>query len=187
MDEKILAMLGDRDAQERFTAEEVIRQYPYKNGAWARNPRLYYLWRTMIHRCENPRRESYERYGGRGISVCSEWHEANKFMDWAEREGYAPGLQLDRINNNGDYCPENCRWVTAKENARNTRRNRFLTISGERKTVAEWCEIYDVSPYTVYWWIKEKGEGHAAEMIQKRNARSHVLSADELERLEEME
>ncbi len=61
----------------------------------------------------------------------------------------------DRIDNDGDYSPENCRWVTAKDNSRNKRTNRLLAINGKTKTVSEWCEVYDVSPYTVYWWIRE--------------------------------
>lgn len=181
------ALLGDKKAQEELTEKGELHHYPYKNGSWVRNPRLYSLWGSMVHRCENKKRDSYQRYGGRGITVCEEWHDANLFMDWAENNGYKPGLQLDRIENDKGYSPDNCRWVTAKENARNTRRNRHLTINGEKKTVAEWCEIYDVSPYTVYWWIKKKGESHAVMMIQERNTRPQILTDEEMERLEGLE
>lgn len=136
-----------------------------KHGAYARNHVLYGTWATMIHRCEDSKRANYRDYGGRGIKVCKEWHNPNTFIDWAESNGYAPGLQLDRINNNGDYCPNNCRWVTPKENSRNRRNTVFLTIHGETKCVAEWCELYDVSPYTVYWWIKKKGKEYAERRI----------------------
>ena len=182
----LVACEESQEVAKRLT-EKGVHPYPYKDGSWQRNPRLYSLWNTMIHRCEDPKRESYPRYGGRGIKVCEEWHSANVFMDWAEAHGYAPGLQLDRIDNDGDYTPENCRWVTVKENCRNSRRNRFLTVNGERKTVAEWCETYNVSPYTVYWWIKEKGEDHAVCMIQKRNTRAPILGEREMEMLEGME
>lgn len=64
------------------------------HGACKRNPRLYGVWRTMIHRCENKKRQRYPMYGGRRISVCEEWHNPNVFMDWAESNGYANGLQM---------------------------------------------------------------------------------------------
>ena len=182
-----LALLGDHEAAKRLTETGVLLPYPYKDGSWQRNPRLYSLWNTMRHRCEDPKRESYQRYGGRGIKVCQEWHDANTFMDWAELHGYKPGLQLDRIDNDGDYSPENCRWVTAKENSRNKRTNRLLTINGKTKTVSEWCEVYDVSPYTVYWWIREKGYKYAEEKVQSRNTRAPILSEREMEMLEGME
>lgn len=180
MDDIKLALLGNREAAKRLTDAGVL-PYPYKDGSWQRNPRLYSLWNTMRHRCEDPKRESYQRYGGRGIKVCQEWHDANTFMDWAESHGYKPGLQLDRIDNDGDYSPENCRWVTAKENSRNKRTNRLLTINGKTKTVSEWCEVYDVSPYTVYWWIREKGYKYAEKKVQSRNTRAPILSAEEME------
>lgn len=178
------ALLGDKEVAKRLTDAGVLLPYPYKDGSWQRNPRLYSLWNTMRHRCEDPKRESYQRYGGRGIKVCQEWHDANTFMDWAELHGYKPGLQLDRIDNDGDYSPENCRWVTAKENSRNKRTNRLLTINGKTKTVSEWCEVYDVSPYTVYWWIREKGYKYAEEKVQSRNTRAPILSEAEIQKLE---
>ena len=147
--------------------EKIKRHNPgnTKHGAYARNPALCGTWSTMIHRCEDSKRTKYRDYGGRGIKVCEEWHNPNNFIDWAENNGYMPGLQLDRINNNGDYCPNNCRWVTPKENSRNRRNTVFLTIHGETKCVAEWCELYDVSPYTVYWWVKKKGKEYAESRI----------------------
>lgn len=81
---------------------------------------LHRLWRNMINRCERPQTHNYHRYGGRGISVCAEWrNDAAQFIAWCEGNGWAPGLQLDRIDNDGDYEPSNCRFVTPRENARN--------------------------------------------------------------------
>lgn len=137
------------------------------HGAYQRNPRLYSVWVSMIHRCENPQRKKYKDYGARGIAVCKEWHEPNAFMDWAEDNGYAEGLQLDRINNDGNYEPTNCRWVTPKENSRNRRNTKLLTVNGETKCVAEWCEKIDISEFTIYWWIREKGKEYAEQRISE--------------------
>ena len=137
------------------------------HGAYQRNPRLCSVWASMIHRCENPKREKYKDYGARGIAVCEEWHDPNAFIDWAEDNGYAEGLQLDRINNDGNYEPTNCRWVTPKENSRNRRNTKFLTVNGETKCVAEWCEEIDISSFTIYWWIREKGKEYAEQRISE--------------------
>lgn len=138
-----------------------------KHGLYRENVGLFNVWQTMKGRCENPNRQKYKDYGGRGIKVCEEWQSASNFVLWALRNGYEKGLQLDRINNDGDYCPENCRFVTPKENSRNRRNTKRLTVAGETKTVAEWCERYGLSQYTVYDWIRRKGAGYAEQRISE--------------------
>lgn len=142
----------------------------FKHGACARNEALYGVWSGMMHRCEDRNRDKYSSYGARGIYVCDEWHDPNAFIDWAQENGYARGLQIDRIDNDGPYSPENCRWVTPKQNARNTRRNKFMTLCGIRKTVAEWCETLEISEYTIYWWLRKYGEKGCEKRIYERLA-----------------
>lgn len=81
------------------------------------NTRLYNIWGCMKQRCCNPRNPRYGRYGGRGIMVCDEWlHSFEKFKEWSISNGYEDGLQIDRIDNDGNYEPNNCRWVTREKN-----------------------------------------------------------------------
>ncbi len=138
----------------------------YKHGAYHRNPRLYAVWKTMRARCGNPKHLKFRIYGARGIAVCDEWRDApNRFIDWAIANGYKPGLQIDRLDNEQGYSPSNCRWTTAKENARNTRRNRFLTIGGATMPVAAWAEVKGINPKRIYYWVARHGEREAARRV----------------------
>lgn len=95
---------------------------PKKHGLTAKSirPRIYGIWEGMKQRCNNPKVDRYPRYGGRGIKVCQEWMDSfESFYKWAMSHGYADNLTIDRINNDGDYTPDNCRWVTIAENIKN--------------------------------------------------------------------
>jgi hypothetical protein len=109
--------------------------------------RLYYVWLSMRNRCNRPGVKGYENYGGRGIKVCEEWlHSYENFRNWSLANGYAPGLQIDRINNDGDYSPDNCRWVSHLENMQNTSRNKKVIFEGKLVTRTELAMRFNLSP-----------------------------------------
>jgi len=122
---------------------------------------VYYIWSAMIQRCENPNNHNYKDYGGRGIKVCEEWHDAKVFIEWALTSGWGKGLTLDRIDNDSDYKPSNCRWVTRKEQAWNKRNNHLITFNGKTQSLAAWSDETGI-PYgtlesrinKLYWPIK---------------------------------
>lgn len=111
--------------------------------------RLFKIWVGMRQRCENHNNHKYEIYGGRGIKVCNEWKEFIPFMEWAYSNGYKDNLTIDRIDPDGNYEPENCRWANANQQARNTRQTVFLTYNEETKSAAEWSEITGIKLDTI--------------------------------------
>jgi hypothetical protein len=98
---------------------------------------IYRTWIAMASRCNNPNHSAYRDYGGRGIKICERW---KKFENFYEDMGdKPPGMTIDRIDNDGDYSPSNCRWVTSKEQSRNKRSNVWVTFNGKTMTVADWA------------------------------------------------
>jgi hypothetical protein len=110
--------------------------------------RLNKIWSAMKQRCYNTNNSGYPNYGGRGITICDEWLDANNglvnFRNWAMSNGYNDNLSIDRIDNNKGYSPDNCRWADAKTQSRNRRTNHLFTVECETKTLIEWCEIYGI-------------------------------------------
>lgn len=106
------------------------------------NTSLYDVHRLMLRRCFNKKIKAYKNYGGRGITVCEEWkNDFMAFYNWAISNGYKEGLTIDRIDVNGNYEPNNCRWVTREEQANNKRNNHYIFYKGEKHTLADWCKI----------------------------------------------
>jgi len=124
------------------------------------NTSIYSIWHSMVARCHNKNSRSWKRYGGRGIIVCDRWK--NSFFNFLEDMGDRPkGMSIDRINNNGNYCKENCRWATMMEQARNTSKNHIIEAFGKKMTLIEWV----------------RDTGHAPDVIKKRLKRG--LSIEE--------
>lgn len=112
------------------------REVTTRHGLW-RHP-LYNTWRNMVRRCEDPRNKRYQDYGGRGIAVCERWRNLPAFVE-DMAPSWEPGLEIDRLDNDGPYSPDNCRWATHAEQARRKRNLRYVTIGGATKTAAEWA------------------------------------------------
>lgn len=107
-----------------------------KHG-YSNKERLYDTWKNMRRRCFDPKNKRWNQYGGRGISICSEWNDYSIFREWALTNGYRDDLTIDRIDVDGNYCPENCRWVDEKVQANNTSRNRYFELDGEKLTMSQ--------------------------------------------------
>lgn len=155
----------DKNSHRLFTCKcdcGTVKQYSLNNLTNKRNPTrscgcmrnvhegvkgrckeaLYKTYGNMKSRCNNPNLPNYYNYGGRGISVCEEWQNSYaSFRSWALSHGYEEGLTLDRIDNDGNYEPDNCRWVDMQVQSNNTRVNRRITYNGETHTLAEWSRI----------------------------------------------
>jgi hypothetical protein len=117
----------------------------YKHG-FAHKERLYNEWKSMKQRCYNQNTNRYYRYGGRGVTVCKEWMDSYiAFREWAINNGYDDMLTIDRIDVNGNYCPENCRWVSIATQNRNKSNNVWIEFNGERHVVADWAKIKGLS------------------------------------------
>jgi hypothetical protein len=127
------------------------------SGVTASKTREYWIWRGIRRRCNNPSSRPYPYYGGRGIKVCDRWEEsfANFLADMGPRP--SPDHSIDRIDNDGDYCPENCKWSTKKEQARNTRRATIIEFDGRKMSLPQWCELLGVPAYIVRVRINQLG------------------------------
>ena len=117
---------------------ELVRSRPITHKL--SRTRLYYIWSHMKGRCLRKKDVGWKDYGGRGISICAEWIDSfESFRDWAFSRGYSSTLTIDRIDNNGNYTPDNCRWVTPTINARNKRNNRIIEYQGRRQPISAWA------------------------------------------------
>lgn len=134
--------------------------------------KLYQKWSSMHNRCYNPNARNYHLYGKRGIRVCDEWHEFWPFREWAYENGYSDHLSIDRIDVNGNYCPENCRWISLKEQQSNKRTNTFIEYGGQIKTAAQWGRELGVGKDTITWRFRAGWTPEQCLFGRKRKKRS---------------
>lgn len=148
------------------------------------NSRLYGIWNDMRTRCNKAYTNNYLNYGGRGISVCSEWDNTNdgflNFYNWAIKNGYKEHLTIDRINVNGNYEPSNCRWATMAEQSRNKRNNRYFIIDGIKKTMTDLAKDNGINPKTLQGRIDRGYSIEDAISKEKPNKRIIIYEGKEM-------
>lgn len=157
-----------------------------KTHGFGEKEKLYSVWSNMKNRCNNPRSKEYRYYGAKGVKVCDEWDDYSVFRAWAYANGYKEneGLSIDRINVDGMYSPENCRWATVKQQMNNMTSNHLVEHNGEVHTLSEWSDITGL-PYRViearlraYNWSTERAlttpvNGHIR--LYEYNGETHTI------------
>lgn len=131
-------------AKRLFCNKSCSMRYSRRTHGMSKTP-LFKVWSSMRERCRNPKCPQYPNYGGRGITICERWQTFEAFFQ-DMHEGYAAGLMLDRIDNDGPYSPENCRWASRIVSENNKRSNHRLTLNNETHTIAEWARIKGLTP-----------------------------------------
>lgn len=136
--------------------------------------RPYNIWKLLLQRCYNKKHKSFKDYGGRGISVCERWNDFSLF--WEDmKENYSDTLTIDRIDNDGNYCKENCMWATQIEQSKNKRDNVYIEINGETKILKDWVRYYDINMSTYYHRTKSgMSQQEALTKIGKRKRYANV-------------
>lgn len=120
-----------------------------KNKYNAKSKRLLNIWRNMLERCDNSNRNDRKYYHDKGITVCEEWRDYKKFEEWSFDNGYADNLTIDRIDENGNYEPNNCQWITMREQQRKKLGNIWIEYNGETKILTDWAREYGINRATL--------------------------------------
>jgi hypothetical protein len=137
-------------------SKEISKNVNFKHGACCDGgrSRLYQIWTGMKSRCFNSGNDSFDHYGGRGITICEEWLTFEVFKVWALANGYSDALTIERKNNNGNYEPTNCTWIHKADQRRNTTRVPGIIFRGERKTIRQWATFFRMSHTTLRCRLK---------------------------------
>lgn len=155
-----------------YKTENAKKMY---SGVRQNDKRLYAVWNGIKQRCLNENNKSYHNYGGRGIKLDPAWADKyENFYNWAIQAGYQKGLELDRIDNNGDYCASNCRFVSKEIQANNKRNVKLYTINGVTKSLPQWCREYGQEYFLVRqrvfklgWTIEDALSRPKQEQVRK--------------------
>lgn len=127
-----------------------VRAKTLKSTAAIKHKRIHRIWRGMKERCGNENAVDFSSYGAVGISVCDEWLDFDRFLEWSLANGYNDNLTIDRIDNGKGYSPSNCRWATYIQQANNRTNNVVIEYYGERLSVSQWAKIFGISTSTIY-------------------------------------
>lgn len=130
------------------------------------NKSLYWAWKAMKQRCQNPKCKAYRNYGARGIKVCEEWQKFEPFLAWALNNGYEKGLDLDRKDNDGNYEPSNCRWIPRRQNINNRRNTVTITVDGLELPDTEWAERLGIDRALLKYWRTNHGTDYTVARIK---------------------
>ena len=153
-----------------------VNNHNYKHGG--KGEKLYEVWCSMRRRCSAPSDKRYKNYGGRGVTICQEWaKDYAMFRDWAISAGYQEGLTIDRIDNDGNYEPSNCRWATQKEQMNNQRNTLRYNMDGKIKTLHEIADEHGINADSLYWKVRIKGmemKG-AIDALKEKNRRMKLI------------
>lgn len=140
--------------------------------------RLYREWAAMKRRCLTPSCKAYKNYGGRGIKICKKWESSfESFMAWALSNGYSDELTIERIDVNGDYCPENCKWIPANEQQKNRTSCLFIHYNGKNQNLFDWCKEMNLSYKLIHnrihklGWTFERAISEPVH-VEKRNKKN---------------
>lgn len=158
--------------------EKMIQRFT-KHGHSKRNKwsKTYKSWLDMNRRCNNPNDKDYCNYRGRGITICKRW---KKFINFLEDMGEQPrGLQIDRINNDGNYCKSNCRWATRKEQGRNRRNNHLITFNSKTQCLVAWAEEFQIHRGTLFARINQ---GWSIEKALRTQVKKYQMKRKENEK-----
>ena len=131
--------------------------------------RLVKIHRNMLRRCYKPSAKDYRFYGAKGINVCEEWlKNPSAFFGWALSTGYTDEMTIDRIDSKKNYCPENCRWVTAKNNSKFKATTRLITIDGITDSLSGWAERTHIPKTTLVGWSKKRTDEEVVDYINRK-------------------
>lgn len=133
-----------------------------------KNKRLQKIFQGMCSRCYNENNKDYNTYGEKGVRICKEWlNDPLEFEDWALNGGYQDGLTIDRINSDKDYCPENCRWISLKDNAKYKSTTSLINVNGEIHTGRDWAKNLGLGVNRINTYVREYGIDNTVEFIKR--------------------
>ena len=168
--------LGDiKRSAEKCTHLDVNGGYKEFNSYCWSNQRINDIFKGMKRRCYNSSHKDYKWYGDKGIKICDEWIKNPKAFElWALDNGYADNLTIDRIDENKDYCPENCRWIPLDANAKYKSTTSVINVDGETRTGREWSKTLGLSVNVINTYIRKHGLENTIEFMRRYKANPNL-------------